>query len=140
MFKKYLKTALRNIAKNKIISFINIFGLSIGITFSILVFLFVKNEYSFDKFHPQFENIYRVLNHSTDGDRQDIGAFTPMRLADDFKILYPEIESSLRISHTRTIVRSQQAAFSEQLFFIEQNNWSAVSMACLTNKNSKNEK
>jgi putative ABC transport system permease protein len=119
MFKSYLKTTMRNLAKNKITSFINIFGLSIGITFAILVFLFVKNEYSFDRFHPRHKNIYRILNESTEGDTKEIGAFTPMRLAEDFKNLYPEIERVIRICNTRAIVRSHQSSFREQLFFLE---------------------
>ena len=57
MLKNYFITGLRNIKKNKIISFINIFGLSVGIAFSILVFLFVRSEYSYDKFNNGYEKI-----------------------------------------------------------------------------------
>ena len=121
MFKNYLKIAARNFIKNKLYSFINVFGLAIGITFSILVFLFVKNEYSFDRFHPRFEKIFRILNQSTNGNKSETGAFTPMRLAEDLTGLYPEVEEAIRISKTRTIVSSHQAAFREQLFFLEKN-------------------
>ncbi len=69
MFKNYLKIALRNFEKNKAISIINVFGLSIGITFSILVYLFIIDELSYDKFHKNADNIYRLIknHHNPDG-------------------------------------------------------------------------
>ena len=60
MLNYYLKTALRNIKKNKIFSAINIFGLAIGMAVCILIMLYVSYEYSYDKFHDNYENIYRV--------------------------------------------------------------------------------
>ena len=47
--------------KNKVFSFINILGLTIGITVCMMIFLFIMNEFSFDKFHKQGKNIYRVM-------------------------------------------------------------------------------
>ena len=69
MIQNYLKIALRNFEKNKAISIINIFGLSIGITFSILVYLFINDELSYDKFHKNADNIYRLTTnfHKPDG-------------------------------------------------------------------------
>src|SRR6478672_12349806 len=58
MFKNYLKTAWRNIRKNKIYSSINIIGLAIGLAACILILLFVFYERSFDNFHSK--NIYRL--------------------------------------------------------------------------------
>ena len=51
MLKNYLKVALRNLYKNKSFSFINILGLSIGLAAFILIILYVKFEFSFDKYH-----------------------------------------------------------------------------------------
>lgn len=61
MIKNYLKVAWRNLVKNKVFSFINILGLTIGITVCMMIFLFIMNESSFDKFHKQENNIYRVM-------------------------------------------------------------------------------
>ena len=61
MIKNYLKVAWRNLVKNKVFSFINILGLTIGITVCMMIFLFIMNEFSFDKFHKQEKNIYRVM-------------------------------------------------------------------------------
>ena len=60
MFIYYLKTAIRNMKKNKIFSLINILGLSIGMIICILIMLYVSHEYSYDKFHHDYKNIYRV--------------------------------------------------------------------------------
>ncbi len=66
MFKNYLKTAIRNLSRNKLYSFINIAGLSIGIACAILILLYVKDEVSFDKFHKNVNNIYRVVTNNAD--------------------------------------------------------------------------
>ncbi|MCK5469801.1 MAG: ABC transporter permease [Cyclobacteriaceae bacterium] len=60
MVRNYIVTALRNFTKNKFFTFINIFGLSIGIACSILILLWVSNELSFDKFHPKADRLYQV--------------------------------------------------------------------------------
>jgi ABC-type antimicrobial peptide transport system permease subunit len=60
--KNYFKTAWRNLWKNKATSFINLFGLSIGMTAAVFIFLWVQNELSYDNYHPGKENIYRITN------------------------------------------------------------------------------
>ena len=64
MFKNYFKTAFRNLARNKIYSFINIAGLSIGLACAMLIMLYVKDEVSFDRFHKNANNIYRIARKS----------------------------------------------------------------------------
>jgi putative ABC transport system permease protein len=60
MFKNYLKTAWRNLLKNKFYSVINIAGLTLGLGIGILILLWVKDELSFDTFHKNSKNIYRL--------------------------------------------------------------------------------
>src|SRR4051812_22778366 len=60
MIQNYLKVASRNIVKRKMYSFINAFGLSIGIAFCILIFLFIRDEKSFDQFHANKTNLFRM--------------------------------------------------------------------------------
>src|SRR3569833_3458469 len=64
MFKSYFTTALRNFWRNKTFSFINIAGLDIGISASLIIFLLVQYDFSFDKFEKDGSRIYRVV---TDG-------------------------------------------------------------------------
>jgi len=68
MFKNYLLVTLRNLRKNGTYSFINIAGLSIGITCSVLILLWVFDELSFNKFHPKADRLYQVwINATFDG-------------------------------------------------------------------------
>src|SRR5690606_19223820 len=60
MLKNYLLVAFRNLRKNGFYSFINITGLSLGITCSVLIILWVADETSFDKFHPKADRLYQV--------------------------------------------------------------------------------
>ena len=61
MLKTYLLTAYRTLIRNKSYSFLNVLGLSLGITCSILLFLVIKYELSFDKFHEIADRIYRIV-------------------------------------------------------------------------------
>lgn len=61
MIRNYLTIAIRSLIKNKTYSFINILGLSVGIAVSLIIFLYVVHEYSYDRFHAKANNIYRVL-------------------------------------------------------------------------------
>ena len=61
MLKNYFKTAWRNIRKNKLFSFINILGLSIGIATCFIIMLYVQDELSYDRFNKNADNIARVV-------------------------------------------------------------------------------
>jgi putative ABC transport system permease protein len=61
MIKNYLKTALRNLSRNKAYSFINVAGLSIGLACAMLIILYVKDEVSYDRFHKNVNNVYRIV-------------------------------------------------------------------------------
>lgn len=65
MFKNYFKTAFRTFSKNKVTTAINVLGLSIGISAALIIFMVIQYDFSFDKYEPGRENIYRIV---TDGD------------------------------------------------------------------------
>lgn len=65
MVRNYFLVALRNFWRNKTFTFINILGLSVGMTAAILIFLWVDNEMTFDSWHPEKERIFRVTTHYT---------------------------------------------------------------------------
>ncbi len=68
MLRNYVLVALRNLRKNTVYSFINIAGLSIGITCSLLILLWVADELSCDRFHPKVDRLYQVwVNATFDG-------------------------------------------------------------------------
>ena len=60
MFKNYLKTAWRNLVVNKFYSILNISGLAIGLATGIMLLFWVQNEFGYDKFNPDAQNIYRI--------------------------------------------------------------------------------
>jgi putative ABC transport system permease protein len=63
MFKNYFKTAFRNLLRNKIFSLINVLGLSIGISASLVIYLLVNYHFTFDKFEKDNDRIYRVVSN-----------------------------------------------------------------------------
>src|SRR5438045_8618826 len=63
MIKHYRKIAVRNLTKQKGLAFINVFGLSVGLACFMLFLLYAVNEFSFDNFHKDRENIYRAYLH-----------------------------------------------------------------------------
>src|SRR6478735_8907739 len=65
VFKNYFKTAIRNLAKYKIFSLINISGLSIGISSALVIYLIVSYDFSFDKFEKDRDRIYRIVSDFT---------------------------------------------------------------------------
>ena len=67
MFKNYLKVALRNILRYKGYSFINIVGMAIGIACCILIFLYVQDELSYDRYHEKSQRTYRVTTRGVVG-------------------------------------------------------------------------
>lgn len=70
MIKSYLRTALRNLTRNKVYSFINIFGLSVGIACCLLLSLYVYNQLSYDKHHVAVEDLYRIITVLDDNGKE----------------------------------------------------------------------
>jgi putative ABC transport system permease protein len=85
MLRNYFKIALRNLQKNTIYSFINITGLSIGIACSMLIFLWVADEYSYDTHHANYDRIYKVLKSETWAQGIGTGPAMPYPLKDAIK-------------------------------------------------------
>jgi putative ABC transport system permease protein len=96
MLRNYIKIAFRNLLRHKAFSFINIFGLSIGMACSILIFLWVEHELSYDRFHQNSENIYRVTAELSEMDIKAAVSSAPLALAVQNEL--PEIKSSVRLS------------------------------------------
>lgn len=96
MFKNYFKTAFRNIARNKLYSFIKITGLAIGIATSLLILLYVLDELSYDKFHSKYKQIYRVATDFIVSGKTEYAAVTPAPEGPALKKDYPEILDYVR--------------------------------------------
>ena len=97
MFKNFLKVAFRNVSRHKGFSFINIAGLTLGLAACLLIGLFVQDEYSYDKFMPGGDSVYRIYNHYTDNNGETDRAVAPPMFATTLKQEYPEIEAVTRV-------------------------------------------
>ncbi len=99
MIRHYLHVAFRNLFKNPVYSFINIFGLSIGISCAIAIFLYVQDEITYDSNHLNAENIYRTTctYYLPNGAGQEDYALAGGGVAQHFVNDYPEILQSVRI-------------------------------------------
>ncbi len=98
MLKNYLKVALRNLSRNKGYSFINIFGLAISLVCLISILLFVKHEWSHDRFQENADRIYRVSQELFfRGQWQRVALATPI-MGPEMKRQFPEVEQAGRIT------------------------------------------
>ncbi len=98
MIRNYFKTAFRNLWNSKFYSLLNISGLALGLATSIMLLLWVQNEWSYDRFHQESENIYRVNAHFKTGDGENVWATTPGPL-EVYSKKIPEIEEYVRINY-----------------------------------------
>ena len=96
MFGNYLKISIRNIRKHKGYSFINIAGLAIGMACCILIFLWVQDEISFDRFHENSDRIYRILSTDHSGGEIFRSAGVPSLLGPTLIEEYPEVVNFAR--------------------------------------------
>ncbi len=98
MVKNYFKIAWRSLLKYKAFSFINIFGLATGMACSLLIFLFVKDEISYDRYHKDSAKIYRVVKDFINDDGSRIpDATSPAALASAMQREIPEVEAVTRL-------------------------------------------
>ncbi len=113
MIKNYFKTAIRNLVKHKGYSFINITGLALGIACCLLIILYVKDELTFDRFHKNGENIYRMQSALTMNDNKQVfnavGLPTGPSLVDDV----PEVENQTRFMNSALEIRIGDKEFDE---------------------------
>ncbi|WP_339866552.1 ABC transporter permease [uncultured Algoriphagus sp.] len=109
MWKNYFKIAIRNLSKNKLHTGINLIGLTLGLGVSILIFFFVQFELSFDDFHEQSGQIFRVERHQVDEEGDHASFSTPIITAPTFASEFSQVKYT-----TRMIGSSAQAFLDEQ--------------------------
>ncbi|MFN7116367.1 MAG: ABC transporter permease [Saprospiraceae bacterium] len=96
MISNYLKVALRNLWKNKAYSFINIFGLALGLTCCLLMLMYVVDELSYDRFHTNADRIYRANGDIKFGGNHFVLAVASDPLGFTLKKDYPQVENAVR--------------------------------------------
>src|SRR3954469_19234264 len=96
MLKNLLTIAFRNLLKDKTYAFINVLGLTIGITCSLFLLFYILDETSFDRYHKDAENIYRVVSNIKEPDNAFTWASTQLPLRDELRDNYPEVINAVR--------------------------------------------
>ncbi len=118
MFINNMKTAFRNLYKQKVYSFINISGLAIGLAVFFLIFLYVVNELSYDRYHDKAERIYRLTSSINRTGNISSSAVTSSIVAPEIKKMFPEIAGAVRFEKARRpSVKFEDKHFIEENFF-----------------------
>jgi putative ABC transport system permease protein len=119
MIKNYIKVALRSIFRNKLTAFINIGGLALAMGCCLLIVLFIKDEWSYDRYHGKADRIYRITRNFLSPDRSvnlHLGHVSPPfgpLLKNDF----PDFEQVVRTLQSRILVSYQENAEEKKLFY-----------------------
>jgi putative ABC transport system permease protein len=132
MFKNYLKTAMRNLLKNKVYSAINMLSLSVGVACCMLIFLYAKDEVTFDQFYKNKENIFRITTTMTppEGEASTFGS-TGMMQGPAFKKLIPEVEDFVRLQAAGFTVKNKGEVFDQIAMYVDENFFSVFSQPLL---------
>ena len=122
MIKNYFKIAFRNLWRNKIFSIIKILGLSIGLTVCMLIFLYTKDEISYDQFHENKEHLFRIIQTWQFGKdpAQTIG-ITNSVVGESFEREIPEVQQYVRVNGTAVTVKKNSNVFTENPLFVDDN-------------------
>src|SRR5215467_99708 len=116
MFRNYLKVAWRNLKKNKLYSFVNIVGLSIGITSCILIGLYIGHELSYDRFHKNADRIVRATMEYSNGGTVGKYVTTGTKVGPQLTRTFPSIEGFVRIFKFPRVVTYGTKIFDENNF------------------------
>jgi putative ABC transport system permease protein len=114
MIKNYLKIALRNLWKHKVFSFINILGLTVGMTACFLIFSYIRFETSYDSFHSKADRIYRIVCDIKTPTEVIHAGGPSWAVPPNIKNEFPEIESAVRLSNASLLVRKGDIKFQEE--------------------------
>jgi putative ABC transport system permease protein len=114
MLKNHFKIALRNLWRHRVFSFINITGLSVGITACFFIFMYVTFELSYDKFHTKGDRIYRLVTDIKTPSEVINTDVTSWAFAPNLKTDFPEIEAFTRVNGGSFLVRKGDVKFQEE--------------------------
>jgi len=141
MLKNYILTTLRNLQKHFTYSVINIFGLGLGIAISLMLALWIQHEISYDRFHINADNIYRVSMEMSFGGRSAKHAISPTALLPALQKNFPEVKSGVRLYnpafYNPFIVKKDDNFFQEDEFYFADSTFFDVLTFPLINGNSK---
>jgi len=121
MIFNYFKIAYRNLLKRKVYSFINIFGLGIGMACCLLIFMFVQDELSYDTYHEHRDKIYRIIHGSQNSDSSEFWVWENAAIGTGLRNEFPEIDKVVQFSGKADILLQEGDNFfqEEGVFFMD---------------------
>jgi putative ABC transport system permease protein len=119
MFKNYLKTSLRYLLRYKTYTAINTLGLAVGITCCILIMLFVRSEFSYDRFNTKADRIYRIWQTEKFQGQEFKNTVTPIPMGPAMQSSFPEVEAMCRIYTTNTLIKVNNNSFNESFTMVD---------------------
>jgi len=124
MIRNYLLLAIKQVRKQRVFSFINILGLTVGITCCFMIFLFILNELSYDNFHKNGKNIYRVMRvGNLNGAVREIPYLSPP-YGPALKNDYPDaVQQSVRVMRDNNLISYKNISFNEKEMFLTDDNF-----------------
>ena len=118
MLKNLITIAFRTIRKDKTYSAINILGLTIGITCSLFLLMYILDELSYDRYHKNADNIYRIVTTIKEPDNAFTWAVAQIPMADELRDNYPEVNNVVRFNGLgKTLFKHNEKEFNETDFY-----------------------
>ena len=121
MLKNYFKVAFRYLLKNKLNSFINVFGLSTAIAFCIVAYLNHDYTVSFDMFHQNAGEIFRLKSIRMQNERERVWGYTPRPLGPALARDFPAIKRAVRLTPASVVFKSGDKIFNERVLHVDPN-------------------
>ncbi|MEP6846071.1 MAG: ABC transporter permease [Panacibacter sp.] len=120
MIKNLLIVAIRNFKRDKWYSLLNILGLTIGITFSLFLIFYIKDELSYDRYNENADRLFRITAYVKETDKDTMKwAITQFPLGPTLKKDYPEVQESVRfIGNGKKCTKKASCVFMRTKFFI----------------------
>lgn len=115
MLKNYFVIGWRNLLRNKSFSIINLLGLSIGMTCTMLIWLWVQDEWNYDKSHEHYNSIYRIMAHRNFDNQTGTDYSMVFPLAESIENEIPQVEQAVVTNHNSTI----NVSFKDQVFQLD---------------------
>jgi putative ABC transport system permease protein len=137
MLRNYFKVALRYLLRYKEYTIINVLGLSVGIASCLLIMLYVRSEYSYDRFHSKAAHIYRVWQHERYQGHDFINTVTPIPAAQAIKASIPEVNASCRVYNFNTLVKTGNISFTENINMVDTSFFSIFDFKLLVGNSHK---
>lgn len=121
MLRNYFKVALRHLTKHKSYTLINVLGLAVGIASCLLIMLFVKSEWSFDRFHTKADRLYRAWLREHYQGQVFTNTVTPVPLGPVLQQGIPEVQSTCRVFNFNSLIRYDNNTFNDPVSMVDSN-------------------